>query len=43
MFYLDSEQENQLDAMDENGEDFKVLEVEFRDEETEVTNERDKW
>ena len=43
MFYLDSEQENQLDAMDENGKDFKVLEVEFRDEETEVTNERDKW
>jgi hypothetical protein len=34
---FDSAQENQLDAMDENDEDFEVLEVEFTDKETEVT------
>jgi hypothetical protein len=39
----DSAQENQLDAMDENDEDFEVLEVEFTDEETELPNERDEW
>jgi hypothetical protein len=45
MFLLHSAQKNQLDAMsvDENDEDFEVLEVEFKDEleETEVPNERD--
>ena len=29
--------------MDENDEDFEVLEVEFTDEETEITDERDEW
>ena len=32
-----------MDAMDENDEDFEVLEVEFTDEETEITDERDEW
>ena len=40
---LDSAKENKLDAMDENDEDFEVLEVEFTDKETEVTEERDEW
>ena len=43
MCLLDSAQENQLDAMDENDEDFEILEVEFTDEEKEVTEERDEW
>ena len=40
---LDSAQENQLDAMGENDEDFEVLELEFTDEEKEVMEERDEW
>jgi hypothetical protein len=29
--------------MDENDEDFEILEVEFTDEEIEETEERDEW
>ena len=32
-----------MDAINENDEDFEVLEVNFTDEETEETEERDVW
>ena len=35
--------ENQLDEMDENDNDFEVLEVQFTDEETEEFEETDEW
>ena len=38
MFWLDSAQENQLDAMDENDEDFEVLEVEFSSNNLQMKN-----
>ena len=41
--WLDSALENRLDAIDENDEDFEVLEVTFTDKETDKTEERDEW
>ena len=35
--------ENQLDEMNENDNDFEVLEVRFTDEETEEFEETDEW
>ena len=42
-FHTDSSLENQLDKMDENDNDFEVLEVRFTDEETEEFEETDEW
>ena len=41
-FHADSLLENQLDKMDENDNDFEVLEIKFTDEETEEFEETDK-
>ena len=43
IFHTDSSLENQLDEMDENDNDFKVLEVRFTDEETDEFEETDEW
>ena len=42
-FCTDYSLENQLDKMDENENDFEVLEVVFTDEETEEFEETDEW
>ena len=43
IFHTDSSLENQLDEMDENDNDFEVLEVWFTDEETDEFEETDEW